>query len=63
MSQMGQKRRFDHRQSLPVYPDQQTLFVFAGLSQRCHIRNHAAQHFDAWVEQQRGLRKVLNFLK
>ncbi len=25
------------RQSLPVYPDQQTLFVFAGLSQRCRV--------------------------
>ena len=28
-------------QSLPVYPNQQTLFVFAGLSQRCQLLTHA----------------------
>jgi hypothetical protein len=31
------------RRQLPVYPDERTLSVSVGMSQRCHFRTHAAQ--------------------
>jgi hypothetical protein len=59
VSEKGHSRRSDSRQSLPVYPDEQTCSKSAGISQRCQQRTHAAQQIESLFDQLIGARDHL----